>query len=461
MVVAETVFGVGIVRDSRGVVSWGGRKADFGRRYSRGDNPDWKGVAIEISARRERLMARHAWLWALASIVLVVSLVGCGRSDDSVFGVGYKVRYGDLEVFAVTPPERFVGRAPLMSPGRAAQEELDAALREEHPEFFAPTDPPPVGTRAMAEFEPVDAVYMAFDAETEQFTKEVIRAVLPVVPVVVTLTDDESPERFENLLLSGSFGGSDVHLINLRHDNFWTRDFGPVSVELPDGRPAFLDFIYPQTRVLDDGLPSALALAYQVPVYRVPLKMEGGVFMTNGDGLCVTTTSLAVGNPELSFEELSRGIERALGCSQLVFLESPRNEPTGHVDMIAKFTQRDTLLLGSFDPGDSPEDAALMDRNAGLLKSIETGRGRRLQVVRIPMPAAEGDLYRSYTNSLLVNKTAVVPTYGDDPHRQKSALGAYRRALPVGWQLKTVDASSAIGLGGAIHCAALELRLAN
>ena len=100
-----------------------------------------------------------------------------------------------------------------------------------------------------------------------------------------------------------------------------------------------------------------------------------------------------------------------------------------------------------------------MDRNARLLASLSTGSGRRLRVVRLPMPAPEGAVFRSYTNSLLVNGRAVVPTYNRDPAEGKAVLEAYRRALPEGWELTTVDASGAIGLGGAVHCAALELRV--
>ncbi len=53
----------------------------------------------------------------------------------------------------------------------------------------------------------------------------------------------------------------------------------------------------------------------------------------------------------------------------------------------------------------------------------------------------------------------MAPTYGRDPGEEKAALEAYRRALPANWQVQTVDASEAIVLGGAIHCAALELRV--
>jgi agmatine/peptidylarginine deiminase len=182
------------------------------------------------------------------------------------------------------------------------------------------------------------------------------------------------------------------------------------------------------------------------------------MLMTNGEGLCVTTTSLAVSNQSLPFTELTRAVGGALGCTKLVFLESPRDEPTGHVDMIAKFTRPNTVLVGSFDAETRPGDAATMDRNAKLLAGIRLHRSKRLRVLRIPMPDPDDGVFRSYTNSLLVNGTAVVPTYGGDPVVEAAALEAYRNALPRVWKVATVDASDAILLGGAVHCAALELR---
>ena len=74
------------------------------------------------------------------------------------------------------------------------------------------------------------------------------------------------------------------------------------------------------------------------------------------------------------------------------------------------------------------------------------------------MPTPEGAVYRSHTTSLLVKGRAVVPTSNRDPAGDEAVLDACRRVLPEGWQLATVDASGAIGLGGAVHCAALELR---
>jgi hypothetical protein len=60
---------------------------------------------------------------------------------------------------------------------------------------------------------------------------------------------------------------------------------------------------------------------------------------------------------------------------------------------------------------------------------------------------------------LLVNGTAVIPTFQGDFDDEQAALDAYRRALPADWRLRTVDGSGTIGLGGSVHCATLELRL--
>jgi agmatine/peptidylarginine deiminase len=387
-----------------------------------------------------------------------VIVCSCGPAETGIFAPGYKVDHDGLEVLALTPPGQFVGRAPSMPPERAEQEARDEQIRQENPEFFAPTDDPPPGTRAAAEFEQVEAIYLALHPATEDFTARLLETLYPLVSVVMTPAGGADLQRFRSFVDERHLGMSEVRFLDIQHDHFWTRDFGPVSIELPDGRPAFVDFRYPQTRVYDDGMPSALSSALKVPVFRIPVNVEGGVLMTNGEGLCVTTTSLAVSNQHLPFPELTRTVGRALGCSRLVFLESPRDEPTGHVDMVAKFTSPDTVLVGSFDPEQNPEDAAAMDRNTELLASIQLARGRRLRVVRIPIPSPEDGVFRSYTNSLLVNGTAVVPTFGAQPAEVEVALDAYRKALPRDWNVVTVDASDAIALGGAVHCAALELR---
>ncbi|MCA9543663.1 MAG: agmatine deiminase family protein, partial [Myxococcales bacterium] len=173
--------------------------------------------------------------------------------------------------------------------------------------------------------------------------------------------------------------------------------------------------------------------------------MEGGNFMTNGEGLCVATEWLVEQNYPKSASQVRAIAKAHLGCDELVILERLEGEGTGHVDMYAKFLDRDTVLVGTYDRREDPTNAALLDRNAQQLARLG------LDVVRIPMPRPTYPVYRSYTNSLIVNDTVLVPTYRADRSRESEAVAIYRRELP-GHRVVTLDAEDAIQLGGAIHC---------
>ena len=63
-------------------------------------------------------------------------------------------------------------------------------------------------------------------------------------------------------------------------------------------------------------------------------------------------------------------MNRWLGCDQTHFLETLEGERTGHIDLFAKFTQPDTVVLGRYDAATDPENAARMERNAARLARI-------------------------------------------------------------------------------------------
>jgi hypothetical protein len=92
---------------------------------------------------------RRAAANGLLLSLVVVAGAGSGCADWETPAAGYRARHGGGEVLALTPPEQFVGRAPSMPPERAEQEALDALLRQQNPRYFAPTDPPPAGIRAV------------------------------------------------------------------------------------------------------------------------------------------------------------------------------------------------------------------------------------------------------------------------------------------------------------------------
>ena len=94
----------------------------------------------------------------------------------------------------------------------------------------------------------------------------------------------------------------------------------------------------------------------------------------------------------------------------------------------------------------------MLDRNVERLERFARDNDWALNIVRIPMPAGSNGVYRSYTNSLIVNDTVIVPTYRADRRYEAQALEVYRNSMPAGYSIVTVDAEDAIQLGGAVHC---------
>ena len=119
--------------------------------------------------------------------------------------------------------------------------------------------------------------------------------------------------------------------------------------------------------------------------------------------------------------------------------------------MFAKFVSENTILVGEYDELD-PQNAALLDRNVERLRRFAEANDWDLNIVRIPMPVGRNGVYRSYTNSLIVNDTVIVPTYRGDRRYEARALDIYRNAMPAGYKIVPIDSEDAIQLGGAVHC---------
>jgi agmatine/peptidylarginine deiminase len=248
-------------------------------------------------------------------------------------------------------------------------------------------------------------------------------------------------------------------MVQVPHDTMWVRDYGPVFVQLGRSRRAVIDTGYHVIdRDNDDAVPVAAAAMWHVSIFHAPMTFEGGNLLSNGCGLCVTTTRVALQNfaDEDAHDAMRDAFEQYFGAEETIFLEPLVGEATGHVDMFAAFTDPGTIVVGSYDPEVDPVNAEILDRNAARLAGVPL-RGGFLHVVRIPMPPNKDGLWRTYTNIIFANSAVLVPIYdGVDYHLQNEALEGYRRLLP-GWTLVPVDVSELIRSGGALHCIAANI----
>lgn len=311
-----------------------------------------------------------------------------------------------------------------------------------------------------AEFDPQEALVLSAGLLAQRYPPllvQIVEALQGHTSVVGLVSDAQQREKAEKLLAAQKLLGRGVRLVEIPHNTLWIRDYGPIFFRFPDTHPGAYDAEYPEPgRRLDDAVPVKLAALFGASVFPLPMVLEGGNLLTNGRGLCLSTTAAVLrhGGPSATEASFRQVLYQSLGIESLVILEPLSGEPTGHVDMFACFTTPDTVVVAQCDAKEDPENAAILDRNAAVLAGCQTSAGP-LRVVRIPLGPHKDGVWRSYTNVAFSNRLVLVPIYpATDPAGGTKALEIFSRALP-GWKVMGIDASELIRAGGALRCVTL------
>src|SRR3954471_24797230 len=284
-------------------------------------------------------------------------------------------------------------------------------------------------------------------------------ALIDKIALIGIVADEEQRKQVITLLCDWGLPAHLLHFVSLPVKGMWVRDYGPAFVRDRNGAIKILDAEYLEAdRPEDDKAPSELAALLRLPVAPVPLTCEGGNLLSNGQGLCLTTSSLPPRNaprgysPQMTTEILSK----YYGFRQIVMLKPLLSEPTGHVDMFATFVSPNVVVVGEYDPKIDPVNADILNENAEVLSKGRTPLGP-LRVVRIPMPSNRGGIWKTFTNVIYANDTLIVPTYGDsEPDAQRQAMETYARLLPD-WEVVGIDATSVIKQRGSLRCVSINI----
>jgi len=152
-----------------------------------------------------------------------------------------------------------------------------------------------------------------------------------------------------------------------------------------------------------------------------------------------------------------------MGLTRYIKMNTLPYDGIHHIDMHMKLLDEETLLVGQYPNGVA--DGPFIEANLQyVLSNFLTCYGRPYKVVRIPMPPSPGgqyppsSSYYTYTNSVFINKTVIVPIYGLP--QDTTALRIYRENLP-GYRVVGINCSGMISAGGAIHCITKEIGVYN
>ena len=180
--------------------------------------------------------------------------------------------------------------------------------------------------------------------------------------------------------------------------------------------------------------------------------LEGGAIDANGAGRLLTTEECLLSrvqerNPGLDRAGYERVFAEALGIRETIWLgEGCVGDDThGHVDDVARFVDRDTVVL-AYEPDPADENHARSHDNAERLARVPG-----LRVVRLPFPRPvwmDGvRLPASYANFYVANGAVLVPTFNDandrvalntlaEVFRCRSVVGIH--AVDLVWGLGTL-----------------------
>jgi agmatine deiminase len=333
--------------------------------------------------------------------------------------------------------------------------------------------------RMPAEWEKHDATWIAWPHHEPDWPgklapipwvyAEIVRALGDYDRVEILCHNEAVAENARSLL--GAHGVNErryrIHLV--RNDRVWLRDSAPTGVLRADGVVELVNWGFNGWAKYDNFEKDALIGAEIERITGLPrvvpkrpdngerLVLEGGGIEVNGAGLMLVTeewllTNAQVRNPGMTAAEYEQVFAEYLGVSETIWLgEGAMGDDThGHVDDIARFSSRDTVILAyEQDPSDENHP-----RSADNLRRLQRAAEKhQLRIVTIPFPrpmTMNGErLPASYANFYVANGVVLVPTFNDPADRV--ALNGIAEVFPR-YTIIGIHAVDLVWGLGTLHC---------
>lgn len=316
--------------------------------------------------------------------------------------------------------------------------------------------PPPGKVRTMAEWEPIQALIITWAGQST-ILREIVRHSVKECKVLI-VTDN--PGSVSASLTGQGISLDSVRFIDTPFNSIWVRDYGPWTVYQNDVDSLLLvDWIYNRPRPSDDAVPAGIADYLALPIYEAIIDPDdfihtGGNHLPDGMGTAFSSTLVREENPDKSEAEIDSIVKSYLGVHNYIKFPTLPFDGIHHLDMHMRIIDEETIIFGEYPEGiaDGPQINANIEY---LQEEFTTSFGNKYNIIRMPMPPEnnrfpdQGGDYRTYTNSVFVNKTLLVPTY--EEKYDTTALRIYRENLP-GYNVVGINCNSIIPSLGAIHC---------
>lgn len=331
---------------------------------------------------------------------------------------------------------------------------------------FGVSEAPSIPVRAAAEWEEVEYLVLGCPSGMTPVQLQIVQAAIQECKVIIA---SQNPTTIENYLMSNQVDMTNIEFINVPVNSIWIRDYGGNTVYTQDvGERALVDWIYNRPRPFDDVVPTAHANYLDIPIFVTntgtnDLVNTGGNFISDGLGNAFASKLVlmenAIGNqfnvsPKTE-AQVDAIMQEYMGIENYMKMDVLPYDGIHHIDMHMKLLNEETLLVSRYPQGvaDGPQIQTNIDY---ITSNFLTPFGNEYEIHWIDAPPSvsgsypdTGGYYRTFTNSVFVNKTVLVPTYR--PEVDEAALALYQELLP-GYNIVGINVESMISASGAIHC---------
>jgi len=356
---------------------------------------------------------------------------------------------------------------------------------------LAPASPTPFaeGYAMPAEWEPHAATWLAWPHEKSDWPgkfelipwvfAELARVLTASERVRVLVRHAADRQHARAVFASSGVDLKKVDFVTAATDRSWTRDFVPSfvvkrgSAKKAQKKLAAVRFRfdgwkrYPNHR--RDVVAGGVALDFTgaprfEPVVTLGKKqhhvvLEGGAIDVDGEGTLLATEECLLDGKQARNPELGRGLTEQvlrefLGAQKVIWLGRgiAGDDTGGHVDDFARFVAPGRVVVAQELEKKDPNQrvlAAALER----LRGARDARGRRLDIVPLPMPAPivfqKQRLPASYANFYVASEAVLVPTFNDP--NDGVALGIFKELFPNREVVGIYSRDLVLGLG-TLHC---------
>ncbi|MBU0577333.1 agmatine deiminase family protein [Patescibacteria group bacterium] len=326
---------------------------------------------------------------------------------------------------------------------------------------YYPIDSPSDPVRYPGEYEAIGAVFVSWPVYHDPLAdwgvhKNLVSEIISEAEAWILVPNEYWQKAVELYLDEDEIDLSQIKFIYTPLNDIWVRDFGPITVLAEaDNTPALIWNYYQPLglrSILHDSEVGAVIGSYlDVPVYRLPVVIEGGNIITDGQGTVLMMESVFDNNPEINQSDLEQIAKDYLGAKRLVTFPIVPGEACGHIDMVAKFVDVDRIMVAQVTE-EHPWHESL-ENMAATLADTDSANGAKYEIIRIQLPQTLLPVQEwTYLNSLTINNKVIVPTYGVS--EDEAALQVYREAMPDYVVAGVNERSYA---AGAVHCQTKEV----